>query len=283
MLKSLIERDGKVPEKQKTAYRRQAPLSQSRNYRAETRGTSSYGGAYGAPRYQENMNYRYPGINSTEIRNTQYAGTERLRTGSYESRKSYRAQSGVYQEKRPSSNRRGNSTVNIQDKSYMRGYYPPVYTAPSERPMANGMRTSSVSVYERPLGYTGGTTVTVPGSEVQRKILTREERLENKRKLKARVLSILGIAVIFLMCVLMLYRQSAIFGKNQEIETLNSEYSKILVTNEGIQSSIDKSIELGNLESVAKNQLGMDNPDSSQIFYIDMGIKDEVVKSSSSK
>lgn len=158
-----------------------------------------------------------------------------------------------------------------------------MYTAPSERPMANGMRTSSVSVYERPLGYTGGTTVTVPGSEVQRKILTREERLENKRKLKARVLSILGIAVIFLMCVLMLYRQSAIFGKNQEIETLNSEYSKILVTNEGIQSSIDKSIELGNLESVAKNQLGMVNPDSSQIFYIDMGIKDEVVKSSSSK
>lgn len=125
--------------------------------------------------------------------------------------------------------------------------------------------------------------MTVPGSEVQRKILTREERLENKRKLKARVLSILGIAVIFLMCVLMLYRQSAIFGKNQEIETLNSEYSKILVTNEGIQSSIDKSIELGNLESVAKNQLGMVNPDSSQIFYIDMGIKDEVVKSSSSK
>ena len=125
--------------------------------------------------------------------------------------------------------------------------------------------------------------MTVPGREVQRKILTREERLENKRKLKARVLSILGIAVIFLMCVLMLYRQSAIFGKNQEIETLNSEYSKILVTNEGIQSSIDKSIELGNLESVAKNQLGMVNPDSSQIFYIDMGIKDEVVKSSSSK
>ena len=123
----------------------------------------------------------------------------------------------------------------------------------------------------------------IPGREVQRKILTREERLENKRKLKARVLSILGIAVIFLMCVLMLYRQSAIFGKNQEIETLNSEYSKILVTNEGIQSSIDKSIELGNLESVAKNQLGMVNPDSSQIFYIDMGIKDEVVKSSSSK
>ena len=64
---------------------------------------------------------------------------------------------------------------------------------------------------------------------------------------------------------------------------MNSEYSKILVTNEGIQSSIDKSIELGNLESVAKNQLGMVNPDSSQIFYIDMGIKDEVVKSSSSK
>lgn len=268
-----------MPEKQKTAYRRQAPLSQSRNYQGETRGTSSYGGAYSAPRYQEVIN-RYSGISGVEAG---YAGAERRRTSDYNGRKPYRTQSNYYQDRNLHSNRVGNSLNNMQDKSYMRGYYPPVYTAPSERTLSNGMQTPSVSAYERPLGYAGGTTVAVPGRETRRKILTREERIENKRKLKARVLSILGIAVIFLMCVLMLYRQSAIFGKNQEIETLNSEYNKILVTNEGIQSSIDKSVELGNLESVAKNQLGMVNPDSSQIFYIDMGIKDEVVKSSSSK
>ena len=85
------------------------------------------------------------------------------------------------------------------------------------------------------------------------------------------------------MCLAMLYGQAAIFGKNQEIESLESEYGKVLVTNEGIQAEIDKSIELGNLESIAKNRLGMISPDSSQVFYVDMGAKDEVVRSSSSK
>ncbi len=117
----------------------------------------------------------------------------------------------------------------------------------------------------------------------RRRVPTREERLAYKKKFRSRVMSIMGIAVIFLMCVLLLYRQTAIFGKNREIEALNSEYNKIIVTNEGIQASIDKSIELGNLESIAKNQLGMVSPDSSQIFYVDMGAKDEVIKSSSEK
>ena len=91
------------------------------------------------------------------------------------------------------------------------------------------------------------------------------------------------IGFIFLLSAVMIYRQTAIFGKNREIEKLNNELSGILVTNEGIQSSIDRSIELGNLETYAKNRLGMINPDSSQIFYVDMGARDEVVKSSASK
>ncbi len=118
--------------------------------------------------------------------------------------------------------------------------------------------------------------VTVPVQMPIRR-MTSEERAVAGQKAKARVHHIIWVAIIFVMCVFMIYRQTAIFGKNQEIEKLNSEYNGILVTNEGIQSSIDKSVELGNLESMAKNELGMVAPDSSQVFYIDMGNCDEVV------
>ncbi len=120
-------------------------------------------------------------------------------------------------------------------------------------------------------------------AEPKVRVLTEGERRANKRKFKARIKAIAAIGIIFFMCLAMLYGQAAIFGKNQEIESLESEYGKVLVTNEGIQAEIDKSIELGNLESIAKNRLGMISPDSSQVFYVDMGAKDEVVRSSSSK
>lgn len=102
------------------------------------------------------------------------------------------------------------------------------------------------------------------------------------RTAQRRIFYCLGFAVIFLMCVIILYRQTAIFSMNREIDKLNTNYNDILVTNEEIQTNINKSIELGNLESVAKNELGMISPDSSQVFYIDMGNRDSVVKSGKS-
>lgn len=106
-----------------------------------------------------------------------------------------------------------------------------------------------------------------------------EERAAAGRKAKTRVCYIAAVAVVFLMAAFLIYRHTAIFGMNREINSLNSEYNNILVTNEDIQSNINKSVELGNLESVAKNELGMISPDSSQIFYIDMRNRDEVIKS----
>jgi len=99
------------------------------------------------------------------------------------------------------------------------------------------------------------------------------------RTAKSRVGSFILVAVVFLMAAIMIYRQTEIFRRNQEISELNTQYNDILVTNEEIQSNINKSVELGNLESVAKNELGMISPDSSQVFYIDMGNRDEVVRS----
>lgn len=132
-------------------------------------------------------------------------------------------------------------------------------------------------------GYKQSGAVERSPRRIQKKQLTAEEKLANKKKAKSRFMSVLGIMVLFLMCVVMIYRQTAIFGMNQEINKLNSQYNAAIVTNEGVQASIDKSVELGNLEAVAKNELGMVEPDSSHVFYIDMAAKDEVVKSLKNK
>lgn len=102
----------------------------------------------------------------------------------------------------------------------------------------------------------------------------REEAIKTA---KSRLFYCCVVAVMFILGAVLIYRQTAIFSRNQEIDKLNTEYNNILVTNEEIRSNINKSVELGNLESVAKNELGMISPDSSQVFYIDMGNRDEVV------
>lgn len=102
----------------------------------------------------------------------------------------------------------------------------------------------------------------------------REEAIKTA---KSRLFYCCVVAIMFILGAVLIYRQTAIFSRNQEIDKLNTEYNNILVTNEEIQSNINKSVELGNLESVAKNELGMISPDSSQVFYIDMGNRDEVV------
>lgn len=119
-----------------------------------------------------------------------------------------------------------------------------------------------------------------PATRVSRPQTRKQQREAAKKKARARLKIIAAVGVVFLMCALMIYGQTAIFAKNREIEELNASLSEIVVTNEAIQSNIDRSIELGNLESFAKDRLGMVKPDSSQVFYIDMGAKDSVVKSS---
>lgn len=96
---------------------------------------------------------------------------------------------------------------------------------------------------------------------------------------KKRVYYILVVAAVFFMSAIMIYRHTAIFGMNREIDKLSDEYNNIMVTNEEIRANINKSVELGNLESIAKNELGMISPSSSQVFYVDMENSDEVVKS----
>ena len=253
---------GKVPTKQRGTSGRQASPRRNVNLRAENRTARQYrptdrgnnyngtyyGGSYNDPRVyasaRDARQTRRPDLGGAGY----YDAYRTSARGAYD-RTAYRtAQPGTY-------DRTAYRTA--EPRSY--GAYP---AAPAER---------GYVAPERP-------TRTAPAPE--RKIITREECLANKRKVRSRLKAIGVIALVFLMSAVLIYRQTAIFGKNRQIESLHSELSGIIVTNEAVQSNIDRSIELGNLETFAKNRLGMVNPDSSQIFYIDMGAGDEVVKPS---
>lgn len=297
-----------MPTKQKTQYRysRQASARGNRSNRSDTRGA--------APNSRNNRDYRSsePYYNNTySSRQAEYD----YRTRNYEPRQSSQR---TYTDSRTSYVQRSYTVDRARDyRENVTSYAPISYTdsrtsyAPrsytgSETSYAprsytdsrTGYTSNSVSYAPRERSaayvpreqvrtYAPGNYAAAPApvrtAEPKVRVLTEGERRANKRKFKARIKAIAAIGIIFFMCLAMLYGQAAIFGKNQEIESLESEYSKVLVTNEGIQAEIDKSIELGNLESIAKNRLGMISPDSSQVFYVDMGAKDEVVRSSSSK
>ena len=237
-----------MPTKQRRPSGRQAAPRRNVNLRAENRTAP-----YRPTDRRNNYNERYYGGSYNDPR--AYAPARDAR----QTRRPDLGGAGYYDAYRPAAQRTYDRTAYRTAEARSYGAYT---AAPAER---------GYEIPERP-------TRTAPAPE--RKILTREERLANKRKVRSRLKVIGVIALVFLMSAVLIYRQTAIFGKNRQIESLNSELSGIIVTNEAVQSNIDRSIELGNLETFAKNRLGMVNPDSSQIFYIDMGAGDEVVKPS---
>ncbi len=86
--------------------------------------------------------------------------------------------------------------------------------------------------------------------------------------------TVLKCAVIIVLAIFMLYRYMLISESGAEINTLQSEYSGLNATAQELQSNIDKSIDLDELEQRAEDDLGMVRPDNNQIFYVDMSGED---------
>ena len=92
------------------------------------------------------------------------------------------------------------------------------------------------------------------------------------RKLTFKVFA--GVACIFAMCCILLYRNAVILESNDRITKMKSELAAAESSKQAVQAKIDKELELGKLESYAKTNLGMVYPDNSQILYIDMQLGD---------
>ena len=115
----------------------------------------------------------------------------------------------------------------------------------------------------------------------KKKASTIKQKKENnqektKRKLKSHIKVVLYIAVIFSTLFVISYRNSLInenFSKNEQLKATLGTTQK---ENEQLQVNIENSLNLSNVEKIAKEKLGMQKLDSSQKIYVSLPKKDYV-------
>ena len=109
-----------------------------------------------------------------------------------------------------------------------------------------------------------------------------KQSINNVKKIKAQPKSklslILSVVALFTMALVVSYRYNLISEKNLELQRLKMDQvtvnSELATTEVAIDRIIDKDI----VESYAKQQLGMQKPEKSQIIYINSNYETKVEK-----
>jgi cell division protein FtsL len=86
----------------------------------------------------------------------------------------------------------------------------------------------------------------------------------------------LTVAAVFLLLLTISCRNSQIDKKFTEIQTQKKELSEIKKENEQLKVSIENSLNLNNIEKVAKEELGMQKLTNKQTVYITLPKKDYI-------
>lgn len=163
----------------------------------------------------------------------------------------------------------------------------PTYTSDRERSYTYGSRnmydsraysgkrlySNTSTAYEIPMTYPE--RVRVPsGRPVQTpKVEPSKEKTTNYAKQGLiKVCSFVLLMVV--LCCTVIYRYAVILESNQEIKALEKEYEAIMSANQVMQGKIDRYLEMGEIEKIAREELGMMKPEAYQIFYIDMEMQD---------
>ncbi len=137
--------------------------------------------------------------------------------------------------------------------------------------------SSAARVYDYPV-YTPRRVAPQPVRRRPEVETVPKQRSEGRahRKQKAEVIRLFWcVAGVFALCFLMLYRYSMILESNDQIAKLNAQCAEIVMTNQAMQTKIDRALELGSLEKYATEQLGMVHLDGAQVFYINMQMEDQ--------
>lgn len=122
--------------------------------------------------------------------------------------------------------------------------------------------------------YTGtGTAYDIPAYPK-----TAQPKPVQKTKTPAANKSFARVGLVFLalvaVCFTVVFRYAIILESNQKLTSLEKQYEQMLSQNQVLQTKIDKGIEMGEIESYAKSELGMMRPENYQIFYIDIEMED---------
>ena len=101
------------------------------------------------------------------------------------------------------------------------------------------------------------------------------EKNKNKSKIKTLFYIAIGFTILFAMC----YQNSLITEEFNKKEKLKTELAGIEKENEQLKINIEKTLNLNNVEQMAKEKLGMQKLSNSQKIYISLPKKDYVESS----
>lgn len=97
-------------------------------------------------------------------------------------------------------------------------------------------------------------------------------KAQRKRQLKTTAFAI----AIFIVLLVISYRNSQINEKFSQVKTLKSELSSIQKENEQLKVTIENSVNYNNIEKIAKEKLGMQKLTNKQTVYVSLPKEDYV-------
>lgn len=110
--------------------------------------------------------------------------------------------------------------------------------------------------------------------DVQKKAVVKTNKQNNKKQVHNTSVSIfVAIITVFAMAMFLTYRFNIISEKNLEAQSLKKELAGIEATLASSQIDVEQSTDLNQIESYAKQQLGMQKPDKNQTIYVDTSKK----------
>ena len=104
----------------------------------------------------------------------------------------------------------------------------------------------------------------------------KQENVQPKRHLKSQVKIVAYVFLIFASLLVISYRNSLINESFNENESLKSNLAAIQKENEQMKVNLENSLNLSNIEKMAREKLGMQKLDSSQKVYVSLDKKDYV-------
>ena len=104
----------------------------------------------------------------------------------------------------------------------------------------------------------------------------KKQKTKEKRHLKTHVKAVFYILIGFTILFTISYRNSLITESFNEKEALKKDLATIEKENEQLKVNIENSLNLTNIEQLAKERLGMQKLDNSQKVYVNLDKKDYV-------
>ena len=97
-----------------------------------------------------------------------------------------------------------------------------------------------------------------------------------KAKKKSELSLILSVVAMFAMFIILSYRTNLISEKNLELQRLSMKADNVNAVLATTEVKVSRVIDKENIETYAKQQLGMQKPDKSQLVYINSNYETKV-------